>query len=168
MAMTPYLPCEGRDSGEWNHAPREPPDGPDGLCAACRAAMVAADAAGPQQWDRLAMQRERGEEEGIFEHFYYWTGVYSVVGSDPIWRVRLTLDEAGPYHGWKYSHHPSNRNDRGEVSMVHRNIMQVKVSLGSGDEALTKRGRGTLVRLRVQPLRLAEPNEGILRGEVSV
>ena len=75
--------------------------------------MREADATQVQSWERIAM--ERGDH---FEHFYHSTLQLSVCGKDPMWRVRLTLDEAGPYWGWLYSHHPANGSRKGEISMT--------------------------------------------------
>jgi hypothetical protein len=137
--------CEGSGYG-WQGAHDADPNAVDHLCAVCRAAWLQAESARPTTWDLFAMVR--GDH---FEHFYPSKMQCGMCGNDPIVEVRLTLDDAGPYWGWRDSYHPVNRGG-GRVSMVYRHPMLVEICFPYGTAVEIKRGRGDVVRLRVDIL----------------
>jgi hypothetical protein len=146
--------CEGvplREPG-WGHPPD---DGGDGLCAACRASAAKAQESAPTTWDRFALVR--GDR---LEH-YNSTTQCRMCGDEPIVLARLTLDDAGPYWGWRYSMHPSNGEHRGRLSMIYPWRQAVEICFPYGPYAETARGRGWIVRARAEILRpAAHPESG--------
>jgi hypothetical protein len=150
-----YLKCEGADWAARDYHQAEP-DAPDHLCAACRKAMLEAETKRPASWGLFAMKR--GDH---FEHFYPSTTALRMCGSDPMFLVCLMPDDAGAYWGWYHSFHPSNRSDKGRISMVYRHRAAVEMCFAYGHEEERKRGRGEIIRLHVEPVRPAMPPEAI-------
>ena len=154
--------CHGvamADLSNWSARHNADPGAQDELCAACRAKMLDAEAKRPKErriWQLYALRR--GDR---FEHFFPSTVQLTMCGDDPKWLVQLVLDPDGPLWGWYNSHHPSNRNSRGQVSMIYPSEVQVRICFPYAPEAETKRGHGEIVRLRVEPVRPAVHPEGL-------
>ena len=162
--------CEGRTGyRDWGHAYAKPEPGhekaEDHLCHKCRAAMVEANATIPSTWEMFAEQKD-----DHFEHFYPSTIQVRMCGEGfgnkrpiPIFLVKLTRDEKGPYWGWLASHHPYNRDRGGSVSMVYRNRMSVDICFPYGVDSAIKRGHGEVIRVRAEIIRPAEDSEGLTK-----
>lgn len=133
----------------------------DKLCCACRQSMRAKDAATSRVWSMFALCRLKQHPEAPFEHFYGSTMQCQMSGNDPIALLRLTQDPGGPYYGWYQSHHPENRGRGGEVSMIYRRLMMVEMCFTYGSKAEVQRGRGEIIRLRAEYIRLAKHPENV-------
>lgn len=131
----------------------------DRLCLACHQTMIEAEAKQPMKdrsWELFALQ-----VDDHFEHFYPGTIGVKLCGDEPIVLVRLTQDSEGPYWGWYHSHHPVNKPHQGHVSFIYRFRQAVSMCFAYGPEIETKCGRGEIVRLRAEFVRLAVHPEGI-------
>lgn len=143
-----YNRCFGSEIGEYNH-----PNGKENqfdLCDACwekfqQAESIASCFASSLRWPLYA-----GMRDDHFEHFYPSEMLVRMCGEMSIFKVELMLDDNGPYWGWLYSYHPSNRTLQGTVSMIYRVKMAVEICFAYGSKAETKRGRGRIVRLNVK------------------
>lgn len=151
-----YQRCEGASGFHDTHESDR--DATDGLCAACRTIMRTKEVHKPTSWDFFAVKRENS-----FNHFHSSTLHLGVCGGEKgnMFLVRLTLNPDGLYWGWYNSFHPVNSDRGGQVSMVFQSEIQVSVCFAYGPEAETRRGRGEIVRLRVEEIRLSKHPEGI-------
>lgn len=148
--------CEGvapAASGKDRH---EHDGGPDRLCAACRKTMRDADASGASSWELFCGEADNG----TFRHFYGSKIQVEMCGEERIAVVRIAVDEAGPYWGWHYSHHPFNGSFKGKVSMIYSNAIGVEICFPYGAAAEMERGRGRIVRLRAELVRRVERKNG--------
>jgi hypothetical protein len=155
-----FTRCAGSMGYSWNDSHQAERGAKDDLCIACRQAVQRAEANAPvdkRVWQLFAMERKEG-----FAHFYPSTMQLKMCGNDPMAFVQLTVDPEGSHWGWYHSHHPHNRGSRGQVSMIYPSLVQVRICFTYGPEAETARGRGDIVRLRVEKLRAAVHPEGIL------
>lgn len=100
-------------------------------------------------------------KDSQFEHFYLSVLQVEMCGNKEAFLVRLTPDDEGDFYGWHYSDHPDNGSFAGQVSMIYRRAFLVEMCFPYGLEAEVKRGRGNLVRLRVEEIRPAKKGEGI-------
>jgi hypothetical protein len=121
--------------------------------------MQKAEAAHPKErrsWQLLALERN-----GRFDHFYGSALQVRMCGSAPMALVRLTIDKDGPYWGWYHSFHPANGSYLGQISMIYSHRVGVEICFAYGPDAETARGRGEIVRLRVERIREAVDGEHI-------
>ena len=102
-------------------------------------------------WEMFAQQ----SSSETLHNFYTSLLAYGVCGPDPVFHVQVTLDPEGPYYGWLYSDDPANGSNVGHVSMIFAHRMLVEICFPYGTAVEEKRGRGKIVRLRVERLELA-------------
>jgi hypothetical protein len=153
-----YSRCDGAVWGPLSSDYHQMEEGAkDHLCAQCRQTMLEEEAAKrPAHWDLYA-----GQYADHLEHFYPSTLQVRSCGDEPVVLVRLTLAEDGPYWGWYFSYHPSNRSSKGIVSFIYRRDFLVDMCFPYGAAAEARRGTGSIVRLSAEILRPAVHPEGI-------
>jgi hypothetical protein len=87
-------------------------------------------------------------EEGL-RHFYSHPKLYRPCGlTGTILKVRVHLDPEGRYYGWHYY----DGYFKGKVSMIYSNRIGTEMCFTYGSKAEEERGRGKIVRLRVEIL----------------
>ncbi len=97
-----------------------------------------------KQWTAFAYDCEPGKDgRGRYRHIGHRHYVKLHGLDDPIVAVTLTEDSQGDYWGWLAS-------DAAEPSMVWPSKVQFTMCFPYGPEAEVKRGKGKILRLRVE------------------
>lgn len=104
---------------------------------------------GPRVWRLFAGLVRPPREAAFYSDFYPEAGLVALCGHDPI-AVTLTEDPAGAYLGWLDAPDRPGGGSPDEVALVQiADLFDMQFPYGV--KAEVERGKGTVVRLRVEP-----------------